>query len=95
MREGEVKEQPLTVGGRPFELRRRKPAVEKLREFLDGSPDHEVFLTKDIPASASTAFMFVSDPAHGAYVVKHSQMNYFGNPKAIARLKAEIAKAGK
>lgn len=80
----------LKLNGKPF----RVNGEGVIRRFLDKSPHDELFTSAEL--QSRTGSVHVKDRASKLppYTFKVGVIRYWGNPKAIAALKAQVANEG-
>lgn len=82
----------LKLNGKPFQLHPTPPSVLKLTAALDKCPADELYLSADLAklgVSANSVGTYSNlIPTYTCIVGK---LRYYGNPKAIAELRKQVA----
>lgn len=85
---------PLKLGGRPLDLNPLPPSAVKLKAFLDKAPADELFTTADLAAKTRIPVLAQNPNLFkmlDAYRSKLGNRMLWGNPRAIAELKRQVA----
>lgn len=87
----------LKLNGKPLQLRPASPTVQKLKAFLDKSPADELLTNSELGvrihthrSTIKTSSVFGNSLLRG-YSAKVGPIRYWGNPKAIAELRKQVA----
>jgi hypothetical protein len=98
----ELIEEPLLFNGKPLNLRPVRPIFARLAAWLDRQPNNKLFSANELSEQSSvgpdsvTRFRTIEEFAPYCHKSPGGRPTlYFGNPRAVERLRARFAAEGK